>query len=126
VTVEEFLAAEAALPAYPGACCRMVDRWFQQVKGYSALSRYGRDFLTDNDVRQWLSEPGGMAVAVNRVARAAGVPKTKTPQAGDVGLIIHDGRLCAAIHSGAMWVGRDEKGLFSAPQEAVWKAWSLR
>ncbi|BCH32644.1 hypothetical protein MesoLjLc_45740 [Mesorhizobium sp. L-8-10] len=125
MTIDEFIRAEAALPGYPGACCRMADKWVTRVTGFSALARFGRDFRTDEDVRAWLAEPGGLAVAVNRVMRAGGFAKTRDPQAGDVGLIVHAGRLCMAIHAGSVWVSRDDSGMIGAPLGAGWKAWRV-
>jgi hypothetical protein len=125
MNVTEFVRREASLPPYPGACCRMVDRWICEKTGFSALSRFGRDFRTEEDVKAWLAEPGGIAVAVNRVMRAAGIPKTKDPKPGDVGLVFHKGRLCMAVFDGAMWFSRDENGMIGVPSSALWKAWSL-
>nr|WP_244444527.1 hypothetical protein [Nitratireductor basaltis] len=64
-------------------------------------------------------------MAVNRVMRASGFRKTKEPASGDVGLIIHDGKLCMAIHTGSIWFSRDENGLIGAPLNSVWKAWRI-
>lgn len=125
MTVSEFLRREASLPAYPGACCRMADKWFLERCGFSALSRFGRDFQTDEDVSAWLAEPGGIAVAVNRVMRTSGFKKTTEPREGDAGLIIHQGRLCMALHSGTQWVSRDDRGMIGAPLSATWKAWRV-
>jgi len=125
MTIEEFVQREASLPPYPGACCRMVDRWLVERCGFSALARFGRDFDTDDDVARWLAEPGGIAVAVNRVMRAAGFKKTKEPLAGDVGLVFRGPLLCMSIHAGKQWVSRDESGLVGLPLAHVWKAWSL-
>lgn len=125
MTIEEFIAAEAALPAYPGACCRMADKWFAARTGFSALASYGRDFETEDDVQEWLAEPGSIAVAVNRVMRSSGCSKTGTPRKGDVGLVVHDSKLCMAIHAGDCWVSRDDGGLIGAPLSAVWKAWRV-
>ena len=122
---EEFLRREAMLPTSPGSCCRMVDDWIRHVTGFSALSRFGRDFRTDEDVARWLAEPGGIAVAVNRVMRSVGFPKTTEPRKGDVGLVFHSGRLCMAIHAGKQWVSRDDSGLIGVPPANLWKAWRL-
>jgi hypothetical protein len=103
----------------------MVDNWFLERCGFSALSRYGRDFDTEEDVQQWLAEPGGIAVAVNRVMRKAGFAKTKTPQAGDVGLVFHGARLCMALHVGTQWLSRSDAGLIGLPLGNVWKAWKV-
>lgn len=126
MTLDEFLRREASLPPYPGACCRMVDKWIREATGFSALSRFGRDFRTDDDVRKWLAEPGGIAVAVNRVMRACGYQKTKEPQAGDVGLVVHRERLAMAIRGPDAWFGRDDAGMFSALHGAAWKAWRIQ
>jgi hypothetical protein len=125
VTLPEFVRREAALPPYPGACCRMVDKWIVETCGFSALARFGRDFHTDDDVMRWLAEPGGIAIAVNRVMRSAGFAKTREPVAGDVGLIVVSRRLVMAICAGGNWVGRDENGMICAPRDAFWKAWKI-
>lgn len=120
-----FLQREMAMPGYAGACCRMVDRWIAQRTGASALARYGRDFETDGEVRSWLAEPGGIAVAVNRVMRACGHAKTKDPRAGDVGLVFHKGRLAMAIRTADGWISRDDEGFQMVEPQRFWKAWSL-
>lgn len=129
MTPAEFVGREAELPPYAGACCRMVDKWIVERCGFSALSRFGRDFDTDEDVRAWLSERGGIAVAVNRVMRAGGIRKTKTPQEGDVGLVFHaragEPILCMAILVGNIWIVRDDVGLIGVAPDRLWKAWSL-
>lgn len=124
--VREFLKAEADNSPRPGACCRIVDDWIRAETGASALALYGRDYATDADVDEWLAEPGGLAIAVNRVMRAAGFQKTSVPHAGDVGLVIYAGLLRMAVHSGDAWISRDERGLVAAPLSAVWKAWRIK
>lgn len=130
MTVDEFVRREASLPPYPGACCRMVDKWIFERTGFSALSKFGRDFDNDQDVKSWLAEPGGIAVAVNRVMKAAGIPKTKDPAKGDVGLVFQrqdDGqpRLCMGLHTGRSWMSRDETSLIGIRLDLVWKAWRI-
>lgn len=129
MTPAEFIGREAAFPAYAGACCRMVDKWILERCGFSALSRFGRNFASQQEVDAWLSERGGIAVAVNRVMRTSGIRKTKTPQDGDVGLVFHarhgEPRLCMAILVGSIWVVRDDVGLVGVTSDRLWKAWSL-
>lgn len=103
----------------------MADRWFTLQMGFSALGRYGRDFGTDAEVDAWLAEPGGIAVAVNRVMRAAGTPRTPTPRLGDVGLALHAERLCMSVFDGRRWYSRDDRGMISMPARACWKAWRI-
>ena len=127
MTVEEFIAAEAEKPFRWGEtdCCATVDRWVRHVVGFSPMSRFGRIHRDEAEAKAWLSEPGSIAVAVNRVARSIGFMKTDCPAPGDFGLILHDGKLCLAIHAGAYWFSRDESGLIGAPLSAVWKAWRV-
>lgn len=126
MTPMEFVRLEASLPPYPGACCRMIDKWIRMNWGFSALTRFGRDFETDEDVARWLAEPGGIAVAVNRVMRVGGFAKTKEPMAGDVGLVVDEKRhLCMAIHVDTQWISRDEVGMIGTPLSRVWKAWEV-
>lgn len=121
----DFLRWEASLPPYPGACCRMAEKWVMLVKGFSPLDRYGRNFTSDIDVQAWLAEPGGIAVAVNRVMRCSDFAKTKTPQPGDVGLAVHDQRLCMSVLAPHGWMSRDESGMICVPPDKFWKAWRV-
>lgn len=131
MTVEEFVALETARPPYSGACCVMADRWVEHRRGVSPLAIWGRPIRTDDDVRRWLDEPGGIAVAVNRVMRLSGFAKTKDPAAGDVGLVVSgdeiDGRLplTMAIKGRSGWYSRNSGGLMMMPHSAVWKAWAI-
>jgi len=127
VELGRFLRADAELPPYPGGCSKLVDKWICQRTGFSALARFGRGFSTQEEVDAWLAEPGGIAVAVNRVMRAGGFPKTKAPDTGDVGLVFNGrGRtLAMAIHASTLWVGRDDNGHVGYPLGNVWKAWRL-
>lgn len=130
MNLDEFVRREASLPPYAGACCRMIDKWIVERTGFSVLRRFGRDFESDADVKVWLAEPGGIAVAVNRVMRAAGIAKTKTPIVGDVGLVFHmsvggERRLCMGLHTGRSWMTRDETSLIGVGLDQVWKAWRI-
>lgn len=127
----QFLRREAGLPPYPGACCRMADKWVNLIHGFSPLMRYGRPIATGDDVQAWLAEPGGIAVAVNRVMRACGFTKIKEPRIGDVGLVIQGERVgnltpvSMAILGRHGWYSRNASGLMLLPCEAVWKAWAI-
>lgn len=127
----DFLRREADLPPYPGACCKMADRWVALVKGFSPLDRYGRGFESNTEVQAWLAEPGGIAVAVNRVMRACGFTKTKEPRIGDFGLVIHGERasdlvpVSMAILGRNGWHSRNSAGLLLLPGDTHWKAWAI-
>jgi hypothetical protein len=126
--VQDFIAAELARPFTWGKsdCAAMADRWVQATCGFSPLDTFGRRYRDETEARQWLAEPGSIAVAVNRVMRAAGFKKTAKPRTGDVGLVFHEGRLCVAILApGSVWVFRDEAGLIGVPPAHAWKAWRI-
>lgn len=125
--VREFIASESAKPFEWGKtdCASTADRWVSGVLGASPLLIFGRVHHDEAEARAWLSQPGGIAVAVNRVTRNAGLRKTAAPEAGDVGLIIHREKLCVAVHAGGFWFSRDADGLIGAPLTAVWKAWKV-
>lgn len=75
---------------------------------------------------QILESRGGLALLVNRSLRAVGIIKTNEPQSGDVGLILHQGKFCMAIHAGDFWFSHDQNGLIGAPLDTIWKAWRIQ
>jgi hypothetical protein len=121
----DFLRHETEREPHPGACCRIVDRWCLRRLGFSLLSRFGREYRTQEDVDRWLKEPGGIAIAVNRVMRANGIGKTKNPQVGDVGLVVHRARPCMAIKAPSGWISRDDDGFICVPDQLLLKAWRI-
>lgn len=125
MNLADFIRAEVARPFQWGEadCASMADRWVRTVAGFSPLAVYGRSYGGPQEARAWLDEPGGIAVAVNRVMRASGFARTKEPRTGDVGLVFCKQQLCVAIHAGRLWLSRDEAGLLGAPLAACWKAW---
>lgn len=123
MTPREFLMSELSRPIEPGLCCRMIDRWIFARTGRSALAVFGRDFQTDDDVKNWLAEPGGIVVAVNRVMRAAGFRRTREPTNGDVAIVRVRGDFAPAIMVNTVWIGRAETGMFAA--EKFWKSWRI-
>lgn len=126
--IAEYIAAESAKAFRWGEtdCCTTADRWVRGIHGFSPLAAFGRVHKTEEEARQWLSEPGSIAVAVNRVMRSCGLKKTNEPQAGDVGLILHAGKVCVAIHAGTLWFSRDETGLIGESLSChVIKAWKI-
>lgn len=125
--VSAFIASESEKPFVWGLtdCASTADRWMAGVRGASPLRIFGRVHRDEAEAREWLSQPGGIAVAVNRVMRNAGMSKTAEPVIGDIGLIIHREKLCVAINAGGFWFSRDADGLIGAPLASVWKAWKV-
>lgn len=125
--VSAFIASESEKPFAWGQtdCATTADRWVCGVLGVSPLRIFGRVHRDEVEARSWLEQPGGIAVAVNRVCRSAGLRKTAAPVAGDVGLIIHGDKLCVAIHAGEFWFSRDADGLIGAPLATLFKAWKV-
>lgn len=125
--VSAFIASESDKPFVWGQtdCATTADRWVSGIRGLSPLRIFGRVHHDEAEARKWLKQPGGIAVAVNRVCRSAKLRKATWPEAGDVGLIIHREKLCVAIHAGGFWFSRDADGLIGAPLAAVFKAWKV-
>lgn len=124
--VREFVAALAAEPFAWGVndCASCADRWVTLRRGFSPMGLYGRRHTSRDEAQAWLSEPGNIYVAFNRVMRRGGFQRTKTPGPGDLGLVIFDGRICIAIHTGDCWFSRHEDGFIAAPLNHFWKAWA--
>lgn len=127
MTIEEFVRREAAMPFCYGThdCCTTADKWVRERLGFSPLQRYGRPYTSPAEAQTWLSEFGGIAVAVNRVMRASGLKKTAQPEPGDVGLVIWRETIFMAVLTKHGWFSRSPEGLIMAPPNAAWKAWSI-
>ncbi len=104
-------------------CASTVDRWVRARLGFSPFDRYGRRHHDEAEARAWLAEPGSIAVATNRIMRASGIRKTADPKPGDIGLILHEKRLCMAIFTGDLWIARAETGFVAV--RSAWKAWAI-
>lgn len=124
--VEEFVLAEMRV-SYPGPCCRMAARWIERRIGFPPLVMFGRDFQTDADVAAWLAERGGFAIAVSSVMRACGIPRTRNPEPGDVGIALDfTGRPVMAIRGQSLWFSRENTGaLIGVPVARFRRAWAL-
>lgn len=124
MTIEEFIAAEAAKPfAWArNDCTMMCDRWVQLMRSVSPVDvgqiRYG-----DRDSAMVILHR--LPHLMNRAMRIAGLNKTPAPHAGDVGLVVFGNRIGPALHSGRHWITRHEDGFMAAPLNNVWKAWAI-
>src|SRR5690606_25263271 len=105
-------------------CVSTAVRWVQIHSRVDLMPAIGT-YSTAEEAERAMSHLGGLAVAVNRVMRRAGFQKTAAPQPGDVGLVVHGGKLCVAVCAGDFWFSHDEAGVIGAPLDAVWKAWSI-
>lgn len=125
--IREFVAAVSAEPFAWGKtdCASIADRWVVSRRGFSPMARFGRKHESEADALEWLSEPGSIAVAFNRVMRASGFKRIGCPIRGDLGLVILDDRMCIALHTGDCWFSRHEDGLVGAPLKNFWKAWAV-
>jgi hypothetical protein len=126
-TVRDFIASEMTKPYEKGVTCcgATVDKWVRRLTGFSPLRAAGRQLRDADDAAAILSEPQSFVVTVNRVARAAGFKKTRTPIPGDVGIIAHNDILYPAIHAGNIWFSRHSTGAIAIPIDRYWKAWRI-
>lgn len=125
--VRYFMAEEMRKPYEKGVTCcgATVDKWVRRITGFSPLAAAGRQLRDAEDSAAILAEPQSFVVTVNRVARAAGFKKTRTPIPGDVGIIANNDILYPAIHAGGFWFSRHETGAIAIPIERYWKAWRI-
>lgn len=128
MNIADFVATEAEKPFRWGEtdCISTANRWVKSATGLSPLDWVGQLYSSENEAMKILETRGGLALLVNRSMRAIGTHKTNDPQSGDVGLIMHRGKLCMAIHTGEFWFSRDQNGLIGSPINSVWKAWSIQ
>ena len=125
--IASYIRTEAARPFRWSEtdCAMTADRWVEAAIGVSPFRAFGRIHRSEAEARAWLDEPGGIAVAMNRIMRKAGLRKTAEPRLGDIGLVFHRQQLCVAIHAGRFWFSRNETGMIGAPLAACWKAWRI-
>lgn len=125
--IADFIAIEAQKPFRWGEtdCVSTAGRWAQIRLSRFPLTEAGITYSDEAEATALIIENGGFPIFVNRVMRDAGFEKTKAPQAGDVGLILHAKKMCLAIHAHDFWFSRDETGLIGAPLHAIWKAWRM-
>jgi hypothetical protein len=124
MTIEEFIAAEAAKPfAWArNDCTMMCDRWVQLMRGVSPVEA-GPIVYSNRDSA--LAILPRLPQIMNRAMRIAGLEKTSQPQIGAVGLVIFGNRIGPALHAGQHWLTRHEDGFMAAPLTNVWKAWEV-
>lgn len=124
MTVEEFIAAEAAKPFVRAVndCTMMCDRWVQMRRGVSPVKAGG--IVYHDEATAKAIEPR-IAQLMNRAMRRAGIAKTDNPQLGDVGLVVFGRNIGPAILVGGMWITRHREGLVAVPRENYWKAWAV-
>lgn len=124
MTLDEFIAAEAAAPFAWARfdCTMMCDRWVRLRRSVSPVEagpiRY-------RDEASALAILPRLPLLMNRAMRKAGLSATDAPGAGDVGLVIAAGRIGPAIHAGAFWITRHRDGFWTAPADDFVKAWRI-
>ncbi len=125
--IAEFVASEALKPFRWGEtdCASTADRWICLQVGKSPLVQAGLVYRDEYDATALLIERGSFPVVVNRAMKLVGSEKTDAPQTGDVGLILHNQKMCLAIHADTFWFSRDKSGLIGASLDAIWKAWRI-
>lgn len=128
MNINDFLSSEAQKPFRWGVsdCASTADRWIKIKAGLSPLARAGLIYRDEYDATALLIERGGFPVIVNRAMKLVGFEKTDAPKTGDVGLILHNRKMCLAIHAETFWFSRDEAGLIGASLDAIWKAWRIQ
>lgn len=124
MTLSEYLQTRPV--AGPAACGLFISGWVKAKRGVDPLPR-GK-WMTADDVQRVFDGYGGLALAVARHLRKAGLRMTREPKAGDVGLVVVGARVCCAIRTQAGWMIRLEDGAVwwgRDPVGRVLAAWSV-
>lgn len=126
--VSTYLESERARPFVWGEtdCASTADRWFKTVHGYSPMVRYGRTVMNESLGRAWLGSPGGIIRGVRNVMDSADAKQLiRSPEAGDIGIVVVENRACIAIFDGDVWCSRDEDGFIVADDCHRHLAWEV-
>ncbi len=106
-------------------CCTTANNWIAREAGVSPLAIAGYDFQNKSQAECAMSANGGIAKATIRAMRRAGLRRTKSPRAGDIGVVEMLGRVCVAIFDGKVWFARDECGAIADARARVVAAWRI-
>lgn len=123
----EYMRRALAAPFAYGKtdCCTTANRWIESECGVSPLLASGYDFENKPQAETAMAANGGLAKATVSAMRKAGLKRTKSPQAGDVGVVEMLGRVCVAISDGNVWFARDECGVIADARARVIAAWRI-
>lgn len=126
--LSRYLQAEAGRPFQRGRadCITFGADWLQLRLGFDPMAAW-RGYATDAEATELMAGWGGIVRVVGRGMRQAGLPRTRDPQPGDVGVIAIDGIGIGAIKTPRGWVTRLDDGLASLPaaRVRVLAAWSV-
>lgn len=126
--LDEFIKKEIAKPFVWGEtdCCTTADRWVKTKTGISPLANYGRLVIDEEHAKSWL-DAESIFSAIKSVMRETPFLMTKSPDKGDIGVIMLTDRIGAmAIHTGKRWFTRNESGLIMTSLDAILlRAWCI-
>jgi len=107
-------------------CCATVDAWCSLRTGKSPIKAVHETYKNEPQAMEIIERRGGVARMVSGAMRAANIPKTRTPESGDVGVVRMLGRVCAAVKVGDIWTARDKTGMLAtARPDRVIAAWRV-
>lgn len=120
MTLADYLRAEAGRRFERGVadCITFGADWVRLRLGFDAMAAW-RGYRSDAEANELMAGWGGIVRVVGRGMRQAGVPLTRDPQPGDVGMIGVAGLALGAIKTERGWVTRLDDGLASLPPERV-------
>ena len=115
-----YLRAEAARPFSWGSadCAGFIAGWVGLRRGIDPRPYYP-EYDGEAAARALTGSPGGIARLATQAMRRAGIPITRDPQPGDVGVVRVGERVACAIRTGRGWVMRGEKGLALLPDDSL-------
>jgi hypothetical protein len=129
MNLEEFLHRQVKRPHIWGRsdCGTLIGDWVQAQRGVDPCApfrgRYSSSEGAQDHYRAW----GGLARAVGRALKAVGLSMTRTPQRGDVGVVLISDSVCGALCCGRYWFTRHERGpiVVASDRVRVIAAWRV-
>lgn len=116
----DYLRAEAGRPFALGRadCVTMVAGWVWMRRGVDPMA-YCRGYAEKPEADALLAGWGGLARAVGRGLRRAGLPMTRAPVPGDVAVVALGDMAVGAIRTPRRWALRLDTGFALVPLESV-------
>lgn len=106
-------------------CGMFVAGWAALLTGRDAGQPMRGRYASEAELSA-LMGPLGLPRLVDRLARAAGLSRQRSPQPGDIGVVVAGGQLVCGICSPRGWLVRGDRAVMRVEAERVVMGWGRR